>query len=183
MPIWGILGSRGWSLNAVCGVLGNIGAESGYNPWRWQSDNVGASSGSPWTNKGYGLTQFTPASKYIDDANAQAIPGYGPNFADKAGSQDDGYAQMIYLDEHADYYPTGSYPISYAEYKVSEDTPGELAVTWLYNYERPANPEQPRTHDAKMETIGMRCYLASRPFHRLRAGDPNTLNIYSFYGR
>lgn len=147
--IWGVLGSRGWTLNAVCGVLGNIGAESGYNPWRWQSDKVGTSSGSPWKNKGYGLTQFTPASKYIDSADAKAIPGYGPNFSDKAGSQDDGYAQMIYLDEHADYYPTGSYPMSYAEYKVSEENPGELAVTWLYNYERPADPGA--TEDARRE--------------------------------
>ena len=53
------------------------------------------------------------------------------------------------LDEHADYYPTGSYPISYADYKISEDNPGELAVTWLYNYERPADPGA--TEEARRE--------------------------------
>ena len=147
--IWGILGNRGWTLNAVCGVLGNIGAESGYNPWRWQNDNVGTSDGSPWTNKGYGLTQFTPASKYIDNANAKVNPGYGPNFSDRTGSPNDGYAQIIFLDEHADYYPTGAYPMSYNEYKVSEENPGELAVTWLYNYERPADPGA--TEDTRRE--------------------------------
>lgn len=147
--IYSILASRGWTLNAVCGVLGNIGAESGYNPWRWQSDKIGASTGSPWTNKGYGLTQFTPASKYIDSAAAKAVPGYAPNFSDKSGGQSDGYAQMVFLDEHADYYATGAYPMSYAEYKASTDDPGELAVVWLYNYERPGDPGA--TEDARRE--------------------------------
>lgn len=45
--IYGILSGLGWSLNAVCGMLGNMGAESGYNPFRWQSDNVQLSTGSP----------------------------------------------------------------------------------------------------------------------------------------
>lgn len=138
--IYGILYARGWTVNAVAGLLGNVETESGYNPWRWQADNIGASSGSPWTNKGYGLYQFTPASKYIDDPNAIAISGYGPNFSDRVGSQADGYAQTVYIDGHADYYATSSYPLSFANYKASTDTPQYLASTWLYNYERPADP-------------------------------------------
>lgn len=47
-----------WSLESVCGMLGNIQAESGLNPWRWQGDRFG-------TSRGYGLYQFTPASGYI----------------------------------------------------------------------------------------------------------------------
>lgn len=138
MEIYGILSARGWTVNAVCGVLGNMGAESGYNPWRWQSDSIGASTGSPWTNKGYGLVQFTPASKYIN--NATDLTGYGPNFSDKTGLVTDGQAQMIYVDEHADYYKTARYPLTYEQFKSSTENAGYLAKVWLYNYERPADP-------------------------------------------
>lgn len=138
MEIYGILSARGWTVNAVCGVLGNMGAESGYNPWRWQSDSIGASTGSPWTNKGYGLVQFTPASKYIN--NATGLTGYGPNFSDKVGLVTDGQAQMIYVDENADYYKTARYPLTYEQFKTSTLNSGYLAKAWLYNYERPADP-------------------------------------------
>lgn len=138
LEIYGILAARGWTINAICGLLGNMGHESGYNPWRWQSDRLGASTGSPWTNKGYGLVQFTPASKYIN--NALGISGYGPNFSDKTGLATDGYAQIIFVDENADYYATSSYPLSYAEFKASTENPAYLASAWLYNYERPADP-------------------------------------------
>lgn len=148
--IWGILGNRGWTVEAVSGLLGNMDRESGYNPWRWQGDKIGSSSGAPWTNKGYGLTQFTPANKYI--GNAKEIPGYGPNFSDKAGKESDGYAQIIYLDEYGDYYQTGAYPLSYTEYKSSTEDPGYLALAWLYNYERPADP-------ASTEEIRRECGL------------------------
>ena len=136
--IYSVLYKQGWTVNAVAGLLGNIGYESGYNPWRWQNDNIGASDGSPWKNKGYGLVQFTPASKYIN--SAMSTPGYGPNFSDQPGRITDGNSQMIYLDGYADYYPTKAYPMTYAEYKKSTNDAGTLAVTWLYNYERPADP-------------------------------------------
>lgn len=138
--IYGVLHARGWTVNAVAAILGNIGVESGYNPWRWQSDSIGVSSGSPWTNKGYGYFQFTPGGKYINAAAAQAISGYGPNFSDKAGSLSDGYAQCVYVDGYADYYATDDYPLSYAEFKASTESPAYLARAWLYNYERPADP-------------------------------------------
>ena len=58
--IWYALQNNGWTLNAVCGMLGNMQAESAINPGRWQSDRVGNMSG------GYGLVQWTPATKYIN---------------------------------------------------------------------------------------------------------------------
>ncbi len=130
----------GWTLNAVCGLLGNINNESAYNPWRWQSDKVGRAGGSPWRNKGYGFTQFTNAGKYIDAKTAQMIEGYAPNFIDRAGKPSDGYAQIVFLNSYADYYRTQKYPINYANYKHSTLSPEYLASAWLYNYERPADP-------------------------------------------
>lgn len=132
------LSRRGWTLNAICAVYGNMEAESGYNPWRWESDNVPSYPSMP--SYGYGLPQFTPSSKYIDSAYAQAYTNYNPHWSDHTGSPDDGEAQIQFIDEHADYYSTTAYPLSYAEFKVSTMSAGDLAKAWLYNYERPADP-------------------------------------------
>lgn len=134
-----VLTARGWTLNAICGVLGNIQNESGMNPWRWQSDVVRSTSESPWEHIGYGLLQYTPAGKYIN--TSQSLTGYGPNFSDKAGLSTDGEAQLIYMDEQEGYYSTDSYPLSYAEFKASTQSAGYLAEVWLYNYERPSASE------------------------------------------
>lgn len=78
----------GFDINAVCGMLGNMAAESGLNPWRWQSDTYNLSNG-------YGLMQFTPASGYI---NLTGIPNHSPNMSTSgqtAGSTpEDGEAQL-----------------------------------------------------------------------------------------
>ena len=132
-----LLTARGWTLNAIAGVAGNIGHEGGYNPWRWQSDNIQPTSNSPWTNIGYGFFQFTPGGKYINAAMSYA--GYGPNFSDRDGFVTDGQAQVLFVDEQADYYPRDAYPMTYAEYKVSLDTPEYLCEVWMHNYERPAS--------------------------------------------
>lgn len=141
LMIYGILSSLGWSLNAVSGVLGNMESESGYNPWRWQYRNgnddplpendpdIYVSSG-----KAYGLCQWDPASKYI--VGGQGYTGYGPNYSDKPGSASDGRAQMYFLNDHADYYPTTSYPETYAEYKVTLQSADYCAHAWFYNFER-----------------------------------------------
>ena len=54
--IWAFFGSRGWSSNAVAAMLANMQGESGINPGIWE--NLTAFSG------GYGLTQWTPYTKY-----------------------------------------------------------------------------------------------------------------------
>lgn len=140
---YSVLAAQGWSLNAVCGLLGNIGHESAYNPWRWQNDNVLSTTDVSLIEHGsigYGLVQFTPAGKYIYSEAAQALGYYAPNFRDQAGNPNDGYAQLLYINDHADYYPTQAYPISYAKYKTAYEVPETMAAIWLYNYERPADP-------------------------------------------
>lgn len=139
--IWQVLGQRGWTKNAVAGVCGNMEFESGLNPWRWEGDVILASNdpaiATSRTN-GYGLPQFTEPGKYILDSRAQAFPGYGPNFSDRTGSQQDGNAQILFIDQYADYSPTTICPMSYAQYKASTDDPYYLAEVWVRNYERPA---------------------------------------------
>jgi len=141
---WNTLGSLGWTLNAVCGLLGSQEWEGGYNPWRWQYDQVLSITDTQTIatsrNHGYGLVQFTPAGKYIYDTNAQAFSEYNPNFSDHAGQPTDGIAQLKFINGYADYYSTTAYPLSYSDFKASTQTPEYLASAWLYNYERPGDP-------------------------------------------
>lgn len=141
------LSALGWTLNAICAVYGNMETESGYNPWRWESDDVPAYPSTP--SYGYGLPQFTPSSKYISDTRAQSYTGYAPNWSDHTGNPNDGDAQLEFIHNYADYYETTTYPITYQEFKVSTQTAGELAKVWLYNYERPADPAS--TADSRAE--------------------------------
>ena len=46
-----------FTIEAICGILGNMNGESGYNPWRWQGDTYNV-------HNGYGLVQFTPGRTY-----------------------------------------------------------------------------------------------------------------------
>lgn len=135
-----ILHRNGWTINAIAGMLGNVGWEGGYNPWRWESDDVLSINDTQLIAEslqhGYGLYQFTPAGKYINSQYAQSYQGYGPNFIDQAGNNLDGQAQVIFLHYHADYYPTTDYPYTYQQYKESDDMPEYLAAVWFFNYER-----------------------------------------------
>lgn len=143
---YGILHARGWGLLAFCGMWGNVQSESGYNPWRWQSDIV-LPEGDPriyYQNAhAYGLVQWDAASKYID--GGAGYSGYAPNFSDRPGAASDGTAQMNFLDATAvssgQYYPNPyyNYQISYDNYKAMtiDNYSIEYATrAWFHNYER-----------------------------------------------
>lgn len=142
---YNLLSSLGWSICAICGVYGNIEAESGYNPWRWEGDDV-LDYGDPRIASssvhGYGFPQFTPAGKYILDSNAQAFDGYAPNFDNVTGDPFDGDAQLRFIDQYADYIAKPAYPLSYEEYKVDMTSPEYSARAWLINYERPGDQSE-----------------------------------------
>lgn len=134
MKIMSILMSQGWTSNAVAGLCGNIEAESGFNPWRWQGD-------TPNTSGGYGLFQYTPSSHYIGDSLASTMQGYAPNYPIGRGGQDDGTAQLLYMMENnvqggPQYIPTSEYPLSFSDYQHSTESPEYLASAWLKNFER-----------------------------------------------
>lgn len=83
----------GYDKQCVIGILGNVAAESGLNPWRWQGDTVTYSDG-------YGLVQFTPASDYI---NLSGIPNHAPNLSvsqTTAGADPDDAKAQLYVFDH-----------------------------------------------------------------------------------
>ena len=143
---WSILNSRGWTLLAFCGFWGNVGSESGWNPWRWQSDIV-LPEGDPrieyQNGHTYGLVQWDPASKYI--SGGRSYNGYGPNYSDRPGDQDEGNAQVYFMDDTAvssgQYFPNPNYnyQVTYDQYKAMtlDNYTFEYATrAWFYNYER-----------------------------------------------
>ena len=139
--IYSTLAAYGWTLQAVCGMLGNIAYESAYNPWRWEGDVVISSTDSynisVATNHGYGLVQFTPASKYVWNSAAQSMQNFSPNYSDIPGTPEDGRAQCEYINSYADYYPTTTWPQSYSDFKAWTGSAEDAASIWIHNYERP----------------------------------------------
>lgn len=126
--IYNYLSSKGWTLNAVCGMLGNMQSESAINPGRWQSEDVGNLSG------GYGLVQWTPATKYIDFIGVENDPS----------TMDNNLSRIIYeVENNLQWIATSEYNYSFLEFTKSLDTPYNLAMAFLANYERPADPNQP----------------------------------------
>lgn len=145
VEIYNVLHGFGFEYNAVCAVLGNIGYESGYNPWRWQSDYVVATTETYYINNSsghaYGLLQFDTAGRYLNNSTARGYPEYSPNYSNQSGGQFDGVAQLKFMNNYdvpinVAYIPTASYPLSYAQFKVSNQSMSYLAPAWEYNYER-----------------------------------------------
>lgn len=122
--------SKGWSPEAIAGMLGNMQTESTINPGIWESLKVDYS-------RGYGLVQWTPATKYIDWA--------GANYADGNRQLD----RIIYEAENGLQWfanpnaPIVEPPISLKQFTVSRDSPTVLANYFLWYYEHPKYTIQP----------------------------------------
>lgn len=128
--IWGYLHAKGWSLEAVCGLLGNMQSESTLNPNRWEGDVPFC---QPVSSRGFGLVQWTPWTNIRDYLGNAAIKDYGNLECQKLDEESrTGYS---WIDK--------GYGMSYQQFRVSKATPEQLAQIFLINYERPADTNQP----------------------------------------
>lgn len=126
---WQEMQKRGWTLNAVAGMLGNMETESTINPAIWESLDSGNMLG------GYGLVQWTPASKYTNWCDERGLAW---------GDMDSAIARIEWeLANGEQYYPTDGYALSFSAFKTSTKSPEYLAMAFLLNYERPADQNQP----------------------------------------
>lgn len=115
-----------WSKNAIAAMLGNMEAESGINPGRWQ----GLIDTDP--TRAYGLVQWRPSTKYTDWCAAY---GYDPPTMQAA------LARINFeVISNLQFFPTADYPIDFAHFKVSQRPTRWLAEAFCVNYERPASP-------------------------------------------
>jgi hypothetical protein len=119
--------ANGWTLNAIAGVLGNMQTESTINPSIWQSLIEGNLNG------GYGLVQWTPATKYFNWCTANSLaPEEIDSNLDRILYEVEENIQWIYS------------AMTFAQFTQSTDTPYNLAMLFLKKYERPLNPNQPK---------------------------------------
>lgn len=117
----------GWTINAISAIVGNMQAESGINPGRWENEDVGNLSG------GFGLVQWTPATKLRNWIDAM----YGDGDYTNGDYQ---LARIIYeLDNGLQYAPAKGFKESFSEWATSYKKPGYLAAAFLCNYERAAD--------------------------------------------
>lgn len=124
--IYNYLGSRGWSVNAIAGMLGNFEAESTINPGRYQGD---VSSGSGW-----GLAQWTPHSKYTNWCEENGLVWH---------HMDSALLRIIYEFENGIQYDNtpmdSDYDLSSYQFMTSTASPYWLAGCFVMNYEKPAS--------------------------------------------
>ena len=119
--IFDYLSDKGWSKNAIAGLLGNMQQESTINPALWQGLNYNPSLG-------YGLVQWTPSTNYTDWANEH---GYDIT---------DGYYQLKWIDELSEssgqWIQTDDYPLTWNQFKTSSESVTYLCSAFLKNFER-----------------------------------------------
>lgn len=119
-----ILGSNGFTLNAVSAILGNMARESNVNPGIWQNLKVNY-------KLGYGLVQWTPASNVI---NWLKQNGYSIDSGE-------GQCNRILWEKRNgfQYYETRPYPLSFNQFSLSTQDVEYLTRAFFANYER-GNP-------------------------------------------
>ena len=138
----------GWTDNAIAAMLGNMQVESFLNPAQFEMGyNFSA-------ERGFGLVQWTPRTKFSDWAGADWETNYNKQLSRIKYELDNGL-QWIY-----------NINMSFAAFSVSTQTVDYLTEVFLRNYENPrdwtASIAQRRTNANNWYT-----FLGNNPTHRI----------------
>lgn len=119
---------HGWTKNAICALLANMQCESNINPGIWESLKSGNLSG------GFGLVQWTPATKYRNWHDAY----FGDTDYTNGNKQ---LSRIIYEVNNGMQWASvySEQGLTFQEFTQSTLDPYILAVEFLICYERPAN--------------------------------------------
>lgn len=128
--IWNYFRAKGWTINSVCAMLGNMQSESTINPNIWEGLELNY-------ERGYGLVQWTPATKYIDWGGDGYESGYKQ--CERIQYEVDNGLQW-FSNPNA---PIVDPPITFKEFTTSDLPVGILANYFLWYYEHPATTIQP----------------------------------------
>ena len=114
---------QGWTKESISALCGNMRHESSINPDMYEFNYA-------WEdNRGYGLVQWTPRSKYWDWAESR---GLDPR---------DGDSQLERIDyeveQNIQWISTPNYPETYAQFRASTKSMDYLVPAFTWNYERP----------------------------------------------
>lgn len=114
--------SKRWSVNAICATLGNMEAESGITPGKWEMLND--------TSRGFGLVQWTPASNFINALGTSESKTDIDVQLKRIQAEVDGTYTQWTSSSH-------SPAMTFSEYTKSTKTVATLAEYFLRCYERP----------------------------------------------
>ena len=147
--IYNYFRSKGWTIQAISAILGNMQVESTINAGLWQSLNEGNTSG------GYGLVQWTPATKVIEWLQA--------NNYDIASTEGQ-CARIIYeVENKIQWIAIDTYNYSFEAFTQSTDSVGSLARAFMLNYERPADQSEENQDYRASLALDWYSYLISLP--------------------
>ena len=115
----------GWTIQAIAAMCGNWEVESSINPGIWENLDYGN------TSVGYGLVQWTPATKLFNWANPRGL-----DITDLATA-------LLRIDWEAENQEqwTTTLPMSFTEFKHSTLSPYLLAQYFCRYYENPTSPD------------------------------------------
>ncbi|WP_169790316.1 phage tail tip lysozyme, partial [Weissella viridescens] len=122
--IYKFFSARGWSRNAIAGMLGNMAVESYILP---DITEIGGGGG-------YGLVQWTPASKLINWCRANGL-----DYRTMYGQ----CMRIQYEFTHGIQYYPGWSRMTASQYMKSKMSAFDLAMVFMNNYERPYDTYQP----------------------------------------
>ena len=125
--IWQYFYNKGWTLNAVAGMLGNMQTESHINPGIWQDTREGI-------GPAFGLVQWDPFTKYTNWCEKRDLD---------PADMDSALLRIEWeLENGQQYYSTSEYPLSFREFTKSSLPAEELGKAFILNYERPLDQSQ-----------------------------------------
>ena len=114
---------QGWTKESISALCGNMRHESSINPDMYEY-------GYNWSeDRGYGLVQWTPRSKYWNWAESRNLP---PRNGDSQLDRID-----YEVEQNIQWIPTPNYPETYAQFRSSTKSMDYLVPAFTWNYERP----------------------------------------------
>lgn len=118
--IYNFFRRRGWTIEAMAGMLGNIEYESYINPGQWET-------GHAIYKGGFGLVQWTPYTKYSDWAGSDWSTNWNKQLE-----------RIQYeLENEIQWISTNTYNFSFREYSKMKNSDMEyMAKAFEYCYER-----------------------------------------------
>jgi hypothetical protein len=147
--IYKALSDKGWTINAISAILGNMQTESHFNPGVWQGNDVE----NPLT--GFGLVQWTPATKYINWCKSE----YG-NDVDYTTLEHNIDRIMWEVDNKEQWGPRKSFNnMSFEDFTRSTLDVGYLTKAFMLCYERPLDQSEVNQESRAQQGIKWHNYL------------------------
>jgi hypothetical protein len=123
-----------WAPEAICALCGNMSHESWINPDVWEFGYNHS------LDRGFGLVQWTPASKYIDWATAAGLDWHtGDSQLSRIDYEATEDIQWIANGHNKRYGKESKYDFSFADFRINAPnlTIPELTEAFMWNYEGP----------------------------------------------